>query len=125
MALMPDAALPRILVVSDGRSALPEPFLSATLLRDLDLATLVAVSGSAHPPLAVDLDGVEGLAADQAGVRFVVETLGIRVALTRRPAAAARWRRACAACGSHAMSSLSGSRGCSAADGSDLHFLDG
>jgi glycerol-3-phosphate responsive antiterminator len=80
--------LPRILVASDGREPLllPEPLLDAVLLRDLDLATLVAASGRARTPLAVDLDAVQGLNPDAAAVRFVTGELGIEVLLTRRPA---------------------------------------
>jgi glycerol-3-phosphate responsive antiterminator len=65
-----------------------EALACAILLRDLDLATLVQAAESARPPLALDIDSVEGLNADAAGARFVVATLGISVVLTRRPAIA-------------------------------------
>ena len=82
--------LPRVLVASDGRAPLDldEPLASAVVLRDLDLATLVVAALSTRPPLALDIDSVEGLNADAAGARFVVEELGIGVVLTRRPAIA-------------------------------------
>ncbi len=59
------------------------------LLRDLELSTLVAVADGPTDRFAVDLDSVAGLEADDAGVRFVMERLGILVVITRRPAIAA------------------------------------
>lgn len=84
--------LPRILVASDGKTPLDldEALARAVLLRDLDLATLVQVAEAACPPLALDIDSVEGLNADAAGARFVVVELRIAVVLTRRPAIASR-----------------------------------
>ncbi len=83
--------LPRLLVATDGTEPLelPSPLPEALLLRDLDLPTLVSVAMSARPPLAVDIDTVQGLNADTAAVRFVTGELGIGVVLTRRPAIAA------------------------------------
>jgi glycerol-3-phosphate responsive antiterminator len=92
---LPDHAahqyLPPILVSSSGREPLvwagaPE---AGTLLRDLDLMTLVAVAEAGPEDIAVDLDTVDGLNADDAGARFVTERLGIRIVMTRRPALAA------------------------------------
>jgi glycerol-3-phosphate responsive antiterminator len=82
--------LPRVLVASGGEVPpdLDEPPSAAIVLRDLDLAALVAAARALRPPLALDIDSVEGLNADTAGARFVVEELGIRVVLTRRPAIA-------------------------------------
>ena len=37
----------------------------------------------------MDLESVDGLGADDAAARFVVEKLGIRIVMTRRPALAA------------------------------------
>ncbi len=59
-----------------------------TLLRDVDLMTLVSVAEAGPEGIAVDLDSVDGLNADDAGVRFVVGRLGIRIVMTRRPALA-------------------------------------
>jgi glycerol uptake operon antiterminator len=83
--------LPRLLVATDGTEPLElsAPLPEALLVRDLDLATLVSVAMSARPPLAVDIDTVQGLNADAAAVRFVTGELGIGVVLTRRPAIAA------------------------------------
>lgn len=80
-----------MLVATDGTEALdlPAPLPEALLLRDLDLPTLVSVAMSARPPLAVDIDTVQGLNADAAAVRFVTGELGMNVVLTRRPAIAA------------------------------------
>ena len=88
----PILSLPRLLVATDGREPLdlPEGLSNATFLRDLDVATLAAIAGSARPPLGLDIDSVNGLNPDAAAVRFVMEELGIRVVLTRRPAIAAR-----------------------------------
>lgn len=86
------ARVPRILVASNGKTPLDldEALASAIFLRDLDLATLVQAAESARPPLALDIDSVEGLNADATGARFVVAGLGIRVVFTRRPAIASR-----------------------------------
>ena len=83
--------VPRIFVASNGKAPLDldEGLVGAVLLRDLDLATLVEVAESARPPLALDIDSIDGLNADAAGARFVVAGLGIRVVFTRRPAIAA------------------------------------
>lgn len=84
--------LPRILVGTNGKTPLDldEALATAVLLRDLDLATLVQAAESAQPPLALDIDSVDGLNADAAGATFVVTRLGIRVVLTRRPAIVSR-----------------------------------
>jgi glycerol-3-phosphate responsive antiterminator len=84
--------LPRILVGTDGKTPLDldEALAAAVLLRDLDLATLVQAAESVQPPLAVDIDSVDGLSADAAGAAFVVTRLGIRIVLTRRPAIVSR-----------------------------------
>jgi glycerol uptake operon antiterminator len=83
--------LPRVLVATDGTEQLelPAPLPDALVLRDLDLPTLVSAAMSARPPLAVDIDTVQGLNADAAAVRFVTGELGMTVVLTRRPAIAA------------------------------------
>jgi glycerol-3-phosphate responsive antiterminator len=62
---------------------------AGVLLRDLDLMTLVAVAEAGPEDIAVDLDTVDGLNADDAGARFVTAKLGIRIVMTRRPALAA------------------------------------
>jgi glycerol uptake operon antiterminator len=61
---------------------------SGILLRDVDLVTLAVVAESEPNGIAVDIDGVDGLNADEAAVRFVMTTLGIRIVVTRRPALA-------------------------------------
>ena len=89
-------SLPRLFVATDGRGPIVAPAAKHGLLvRDLDLATLLGVAEAADvtaggPLLAVDLDSVEGLNPDAAGVRFVVRRLGIQVVVSRRLAAAAR-----------------------------------
>ena len=59
------------------------------LLRDTDLPALIHRASQAGPPLAVDIDTVSGLDADQVAVAFVIQRLGIEVILTRRPQLAA------------------------------------
>lgn len=95
--------LPRILVVSDGRTAgqsgqagppdghpLMPPSLDAGLLvRDTDLASLVALDPLRDVPVALDLDTIRGLGADEAAVAFVCDTLRVRIVATRRPHVAA------------------------------------
>jgi glycerol-3-phosphate responsive antiterminator len=83
--------LPTVFVVGSGR----DPLAGAgdlefgILLRDLDLMTLVVVAEAGPERIAVDLESVDGLRADDAAARFVVERLGIRIVMTRRPALAA------------------------------------
>lgn len=91
---MPDSLtrqfLPSVFIATSGR----EPLVGAgdlevgILLRDLDLMTLVAVTEAGPEYIAVDLDSVDGLSADDAGARFVMDRLGVRIVMTRRPALA-------------------------------------
>lgn len=83
-------ALPRILVSDDGRHPLelPAGLECGLLLRDTDLSVVVARAASAPFPLAVDMDTIRGLGADEAAVEFVVRRLGIEIVLTRRSATA-------------------------------------
>jgi glycerol-3-phosphate responsive antiterminator len=87
----PLSYMPTVFVVGSGR----EPLAGAAdlefgiLLRDLDLMTLVAVAEAGTERIAVDLDSVYGLGADDAAAKFVVERLGIRIVMTRRPSLAA------------------------------------
>ena len=84
--------LPPVLVAVDGRHDWePLPGLDAgLLLRDTELMALIHRSTEPHPLLAVDLDSVAGLDGDEAAVDFLVQRLGIRVVLTRRPLLALR-----------------------------------
>lgn len=83
--------LPAVFIASSGR----EPLAGAgdlevgILLRDLDLMTLIGVAEAGPEDIAVDLDSVDGLSADDAGARFVTGRLGVRIVMTRRPALAA------------------------------------
>jgi glycerol-3-phosphate responsive antiterminator len=82
--------LPRVIVADDGRHPveLPTDLGLGLLLRDTDLSVIVARAASAPIPLAVDIDTVRGLGADEAAVEFVVRRLGIEIVLTRRSATA-------------------------------------
>jgi glycerol-3-phosphate responsive antiterminator len=66
------------------------PAGAGLLLHDLNLLELVRLSARRGQSLAVDLDSVEGLAADEAAIDFVAARLGITVVITRRPGLAAR-----------------------------------
>ncbi|MGA3029413.1 MAG: glycerol-3-phosphate responsive antiterminator [Candidatus Limnocylindrales bacterium] len=81
----------RVFVASTGREHISGAgeLAVGTLLRDIDLMTLVRVAEAGPEGIAVDLDSVDGLNADDAGARFVVGRLGIRIVMTRRPALAA------------------------------------
>jgi glycerol-3-phosphate responsive antiterminator len=82
--------LPRILVADDGRHPLdvPDALGWGLLLRDTELAVVVARAASSPMPLAIDIDTIRGLGADEAAVEFVVKRLGIEIVLTRRSATA-------------------------------------
>ncbi|MGH7903369.1 MAG: glycerol-3-phosphate responsive antiterminator [Candidatus Dormibacteraceae bacterium] len=81
--------LPRLLLVTSGSGpASGWEIAVRTLLRGTSLQALVAVAASEVPPLAIDLDSIAGLAADEAAAEFVVGTLGVRVVMTRRAALA-------------------------------------
>ena len=84
--------LPPVLVAVDGRQDWdPLPGLDAgLLLRDTELMALIHRATGPHPLLAVDLDTVAGLDGDEAAIDFLVQRLGIRVVLTRRPLLALR-----------------------------------
>ena len=83
--------LPSVFIASSGREPLAgvADLGAGILLRDLDLMTLVGVAEAWPEVIAVDLDNVDGLSADDAGARFVMGRLGIRIVMTRRPALAA------------------------------------
>lgn len=84
--------LAAVLIASDGRHPVyaPPGLDAGVLVRDTDLAALVHRAASDCPPMAVDIDSVAGLGADDAALDFVTGRLGIRVVLTRRPQLAAR-----------------------------------
>jgi glycerol-3-phosphate responsive antiterminator len=79
--------LPQVLVADGGRRPLALPPLSdvGILYRDIELPTLLAAASGDPRPKAVDLDTVPGLAGDDHAVDFVMNRLGIRIVLSRRP----------------------------------------
>ena len=84
--------LPRIFEASNGRGEWSPPGQDiGLLLRDTNLAALVANAGNAgdDTTLAVDCDGVEGLGDDRAAAEFLVVRLGFGIVLTRHAAMAA------------------------------------
>lgn len=88
---MTSRSLAPVFVAAGGGAplALPPGLGAGVLLRDLDLVTLLAVSGNISETLVLDLDSIDGLNPDLAAVRFAVEELGVDVVVTRRPAVAA------------------------------------
>lgn len=83
--------LPRILIADGGGRPvrLPPGLPCGVLLRDIDLTVVIERAANRDADLAIDLDSVRGLNADQAAVDFVMDTLDIRIVLTRRPRVAA------------------------------------
>ena len=82
--------LPAVLVSTTHLGAHAVPLGAGLLLHDLNLLELVRLSARPGQSLAVDLDSVEGLAADEAAVEFLAARLGVAVLITRRPGLAAR-----------------------------------
>lgn len=84
--------LPQVFVASSGPVLLDGVghLEMGILIRDVDLATLAVMAEAGPGDLAVDLDSVEGLNADDAGLRFVAGRLGIRIVVTRRASLAAQ-----------------------------------
>lgn len=83
----PPIRLRLVYVASDGRHDWePRSELDVgLLLRDTDLPALVHRASQPGPPIAVDIDTIAGLDADQVAVAFVIQRLGIDVVLSRRP----------------------------------------
>ncbi len=84
--------LPRVLVASSAHEPLRLPRIRdvGVLFRDIDLPALLTAAMATSAPKAVDLDTVRGLRTDDEAVAFVMERLGIRILLTRRPQTAER-----------------------------------
>ena len=88
---MTTTTLPRVLVTDDGMPVVAVDGLSTgVLIHDADLATLVDRAGAAAVPVAVDIDSIRGLKADEASLTFVVRALGAAIVITRRRALAER-----------------------------------
>jgi glycerol-3-phosphate responsive antiterminator len=83
-------ALPSVLVSVSHQGAQDVPAGHGSLLHDVNLLDLVRLSARPGLSLAVDLDSVEGLAADEAAIEFLAARLGVTVVITRRPVLAAR-----------------------------------
>ncbi len=83
----PAWTLPRVLVADDGHPhEAVEGLPTGAFLRDLDLTALITRATAMEVPWAVDLDTIRGLRSDEASVAFVVERLGARAVVSRRPA---------------------------------------
>lgn len=88
---MRPAGLPALLVSAShlgAQTAVPSG--CGLLLHDLNLLDLVRLSARPGQSLAVDVDSIEGLAADEAAIEFLAARLGVTVVITRRPGLAAR-----------------------------------
>lgn len=83
-------SLPRVLLPVSGRLIRLPQADEGLLFHDLTLAELIRLSSTVERPQAVDLDTVEGMAPDRAGLTFLASRLGIRTVITRRPALARR-----------------------------------
>jgi glycerol-3-phosphate responsive antiterminator len=83
--------LPQVFVADDIRHGpVPRPAAGmGHLLRDADLPAVVREASESGAVLAIDIDTIAGLGADEAAVEFVIGRLGIRIVLTRRPQLAA------------------------------------
>ena len=84
--------LPPVLVPVRQRLPAAQSPGQGLLFHDLSLTELIRLSAQAAQPQVVDVDTVEGLAADGAALAFLSERLGIRTVITRRPALAQRAR---------------------------------
>ena len=89
MELTVPALPPRLLPVRDNLRRLPQEE-EGVLLHSTTLAHLIRLAAEARWPLALDLDGVEGLEPGEAAMAFAVQRLGIRILISRRPALMAR-----------------------------------
>lgn len=84
--------LPRVFVTDGGGQPTRSSAVLGVgaLLRDIDLIAVVERSANRDAVQAIDLDSVRGLTPDEAAVDFVLDTLGIGIVMSRRPAIAAR-----------------------------------
>jgi glycerol-3-phosphate responsive antiterminator len=81
--------LPPLLLSSHDPAIARAPRAAGLLLEHLGLLDLVRLSARPVLPLAVDVDSVEGLGADEAAIEFVAVRLGIGIVITKRPGLAA------------------------------------
>jgi glycerol-3-phosphate responsive antiterminator len=83
--------LPRVLIADDGAAPIrvPPMLRAGSLLRDIDIAAVVRRAASDDGVIVIDLDSVRGMASDEAAADFVIDTLGVRIVMTRRAHVAA------------------------------------
>ncbi|HXM57140.1 MAG TPA: glycerol-3-phosphate responsive antiterminator [Candidatus Dormibacteraeota bacterium] len=86
------STLPRLLQAASRAPRRADPDVGGVLVHDVSVQELVRMSAANQLPLAVDLDTVEGLAADATAVAFLAVRLRLPILITRRPALAARAR---------------------------------
>lgn len=83
--------LPRVLIADDGGAPIriPRMLRAGVLLRDIDIAAVVRRAAGDPGVTVLDLDSVRGMASDEAAVDFVIDTLDVRIVMTRRAHVAA------------------------------------
>jgi glycerol-3-phosphate responsive antiterminator len=86
----PAPGLPRVLLSGHDHAGQASPAGAGLLVHDVNLVELVRISAHTVLPLAVDLDTVEGLAADETAVEFLRRRLGVAIVITKRAHLAAR-----------------------------------
>jgi glycerol-3-phosphate responsive antiterminator len=82
--------LPRLLLSRWDGMRRPPPAGAGLLVHEVNLVELVRIGAEPALPLAVDLDTVEGLAADDTALEFLARRLHVSIVVTKRPHLAAR-----------------------------------
>jgi len=88
---LPRPALPRVLIADGGGAPIRVPLMlrAGLLLRDIDIAAVIGRVASFEGVAVIDLDSVRGMASDEAAADFAIDTLGVRIVMTRRAHVAA------------------------------------
>lgn len=80
------------MLIADGGGApirIPRMLRAGVLLRDIDIAAVVRRAAGNPGVMVLDLDSVRGMASDEAAVDFAIDTLDVRIVMTRRAHVAA------------------------------------
>lgn len=78
--------LPRVLIADGGGQPvrIPRNLMAGVLLRDIDITAVVRRAADGDTATAIDLDTVRGMASDETAADFLIDTLGVRIVMTRR-----------------------------------------
>lgn len=78
--------LPRVLIADGGGAPIRVPTLlrAGVLLRDIDIDAVVRRTAAHDGVTVIDLDSVRGMTSDEEAANFVIDTLGVRIVMTRR-----------------------------------------